>query len=468
MPGISRTMQAPASSSVHGRSTEQELVCELLELARRGPGGVVLVDGEPGIGKSAVLRQSVEVAAGQGFAVLTRGAEVGARIATAPVLVCIDDLHLAGAATLASLRTLPGDLAGRHVAWLLARSTAVLHGADQLFDLLEKAGGVRITLDPLPPDAVRAIIADRFGVPPNDALAELAAGAAGNPALVTELLDGLSDEQGVEVVDGHASLSLSALPQRVQRLARRRLADLTKQARQVLMTAAVIGPIFRLEDVCTMVGTTPAALLPVLEETLDAAVTTALDDAFAFRQPLLRRAICDLVPRPARAALRHQYEALLEAPAPSVPSPVQSLPVQSLPVQALPVQVLPAEDLGVLYVERGEPDQAILHFEEALQGYREAGADRDEARVRSRLRALGVRSRHWQTVQAKPITGWDSLTGTEQTVAGLVAQGLNNKQAAARLYISQHTVAHHLRRAFCKLGITSRVELTRIVIEQSA
>jgi DNA-binding CsgD family transcriptional regulator len=35
------------------------------------------------------------------------------------------------------------------------------------------------------------------------------------------------------------------------------------------------------------------------------------------------------------------------------------------------------------------------------------------------------------------------------------------------MYISTHTVAHHLRQAFRKLSITSRVELTRIVIEEA-
>ena len=35
------------------------------------------------------------------------------------------------------------------------------------------------------------------------------------------------------------------------------------------------------------------------------------------------------------------------------------------------------------------------------------------------------------------------------------------------MYISTHTVAHHRRRAFRKLSIASRVELTRIVIEQA-
>ena len=49
----------------------------------------------------------------------------------------------------------------------------------------------------------------------------------------------------------------------------------------------------------------------------------------------------------------------------------------------------------------------------------------------------------------------------------LVAQGLNNNQVAARMYISTHTVAHHLRQAFRKLSIASRVELTRIIIERA-
>ena len=36
------------------------------------------------------------------------------------------------------------------------------------------------------------------------------------------------------------------------------------------------------------------------------------------------------------------------------------------------------------------------------------------------------------------------------------------------MYISTHTVAHHLRQAYRKLSIASRVELARIVIERAA
>ena len=126
-----------------------------------------------------------------------------------------------------------------------------------------------------------------------------------------------------------------------------------------------------------------------------------------------------------------------------------------------------AEDLGVLHASHGDRDQVIGHLKDALGGYRQVGAARDQARVRRRLRQLGIRRRHWATPAARPVTGWDSLTDTEQAVAGLVAEGLNNNQVAARMYISTHTVAHHLRQAFRKLSIASRVELARIVIEQA-
>ena len=117
-----------------------------------------------------------------------------------------------------------------------------------------------------------------------------------------------------------------------------------------------------------------------------------------------------------------------------------------------------AEDLAVLLTSTAK-DQAIRHLKTALDGYRQTGADRDQARIRRRLRELGVRRRHWTTPATRPLAGWDSLTDTEQAVSRLVAQGLNNNQVAARMYISTHTVAHHLRQAFRKLQIASRVEL---------
>src|ERR1700753_1474227 len=86
-----------------------------------------------------------------------------------------------------------------------------------------------------------------------------------------------------------------------------------------------------------------------------------------------------------------------------------------------------AEDLGVLHDRQGGREQAICSLKEALDLYAHAGADRDQARTRRRLRKLGIRRRHWTTRFDRPVTGWGSLTGTEQTVAALVAPGLDHK-----------------------------------------
>ncbi|HUB69598.1 MAG TPA: helix-turn-helix transcriptional regulator [Acidimicrobiales bacterium] len=62
--------------------------------------------------------------------------------------------------------------------------------------------------------------------------------------------------------------------------------------------------------------------------------------------------------------------------------------------------------------------------------------------------------------------GWDSLTGTEYRVAALVALGLTNRQVAREAFMSRHTVDSHLRHIFRKLGIGSRVQLARLVVER--
>jgi DNA-binding CsgD family transcriptional regulator len=63
-----------------------------------------------------------------------------------------------------------------------------------------------------------------------------------------------------------------------------------------------------------------------------------------------------------------------------------------------------------------------------------------------------------------PDKGWASLTKAELAVAEIVAEGHTNREAAAQLYVSADTVNTHLRHAFAKLGIRSRVELARLVL----
>jgi DNA-binding CsgD family transcriptional regulator len=122
------------------------------------------------------------------------------------------------------------------------------------------------------------------------------------------------------------------------------------------------------------------------------------------------------------------------------------------------------EDAGRLHARTGDSARARKALGEALVRYQHVDAARDSARVRARLRRLGVRRSHGGR-KDRPVSGWDSLTESEQRVARVIAEGLTTGQAAQRLFISPHTVDSHVRHGFRKLGISSRVEMTRIVLQ---
>ena len=82
----------------------------------------------------------------------------------------------------------------------------------------------------------------------------------------------------------------------------------------------------------------------------------------------------------------------------------------------------------------------------------------DEGRALSLEEATAyARRSHGERSQA--VLGWSALTPTEADVARAVADGLTNKQAAERLFISVPTVKTHLRHIFAKLGIDNRTQL---------
>nr|WTC14149.1 LuxR C-terminal-related transcriptional regulator [Streptomyces anthocyanicus] len=111
-----------------------------------------------------------------------------------------------------------------------------------------------------------------------------------------------------------------------------------------------------------------------------------------------------------------------------------------------------------------EPSGAALsRFEEALRRYEACGAEGDARRVRGRLRAFGVRTLPSAGTAAPAANvGWRGLSGSELSVARLIAHGATNREAAQRLFLSPHTVNTHLRHVFVKLGIRSRVQLARL------
>jgi DNA-binding CsgD family transcriptional regulator/DNA-binding Lrp family transcriptional regulator len=124
------------------------------------------------------------------------------------------------------------------------------------------------------------------------------------------------------------------------------------------------------------------------------------------------------------------------------------------------------EDLGLAHQRQGTADSGIDALTQALVLFVRAGATRDAARLRSRLRALGVRRR--VATAEKPATGWAAMTKSELAVAELVASGLTNREIAERLFVSPHTVNTHLRQVFAKLEVNSRVDLTRLAMERDS
>jgi DNA-binding CsgD family transcriptional regulator len=123
------------------------------------------------------------------------------------------------------------------------------------------------------------------------------------------------------------------------------------------------------------------------------------------------------------------------------------------------------EDLGRVLAQQGDNASAIAALDEALTISARVGASWDAARVRSRLRRLGVRRRIARI--DRPKTGWEALTEAESLVANLAAHGGTNREIADKLFISTHTVNTHLRHVFEKLGVNSRVHLTRLVAGRS-
>ena len=96
----------------------------------------------------------------------------------------------------------------------------------------------------------------------------------------------------------------------------------------------------------------------------------------------------------------------------------------------------------------------------AFEMFTAMGVEAFAGRAERELLATGER------VRERSVETREDLTAQEAQVARLARDGLSNVEIGARLFISQHTVAYHLRKVFSKLGITSRNQLDRVLPER--
>jgi DNA-binding CsgD family transcriptional regulator len=99
------------------------------------------------------------------------------------------------------------------------------------------------------------------------------------------------------------------------------------------------------------------------------------------------------------------------------------------------------------------------HLRQAHEMFSTMEAQSFVERARVELLATGGRARK-RTVDTS-----NELTPQEAQIAKLVGRGAPNREIAAQLFISQSTVEYHLHKVFRKLGVTSRTQLARRVLE---
>jgi DNA-binding CsgD family transcriptional regulator/tetratricopeptide (TPR) repeat protein len=310
---------------------------------------MLLVEGPQGIGKSQLLHEAAEAAERTGIAVAHGVAdELGQLIPLAPLgmalgepalappgedagreaydlrlslverlralleeraghgplLITLDDLHWADPTTQLALRSLLPELVSYPIVWMLARTSGIGDpGLDGLYELLEHEGATRLVLDPLDERAVAEIAADVLGAPPGPDVLELAAGARGNPFLLTELLRTCKLEGVIEVAAGNVRLTSAA---RVQASTRSRLIRLSASTRHLLQVAGVLGRTFSVDDLAEMLAEPVSELLPGLAEAVRAGVVVPAADRLAFRHDLLWQAVAEGLSDSVRMALHRQ------------------------------------------------------------------------------------------------------------------------------------------------------------------
>jgi predicted ATPase len=151
------------------------------------------------------------------------------------------------------------------------------------------ANGIRMNLGPLLPESVLELAGGLLSARLAPNLARRAAGAAGNPLFVQELLDALVTA-GAIIVDaqGQAEVAVDALPSSLAATILQRMSDLPPETVTFCRSPPCSDLAFPLADLAVLSGRSTVDLLAALRPALTSGVLGDTGSQLAFRHELLR------------------------------------------------------------------------------------------------------------------------------------------------------------------------------------
>lgn len=362
MPGsLTRPSPESGTSVVIGRDGEIEMLAALAGRVAAGRGAVVLVAGEPGIGKTSLLdaarvrcvaaglhirlgaatelRQTVPFAALRSWldadtpgadpipALLdrdfrARDAEARHEIvvaeailddvetwcATGPLALIMDDVHWADASSVSVLQRLCTRIEELPLLLLLgARPQPQDSAFTALSAELLACRAPLIRLGGLSAGAAAELVSHIVGATPGPGLLREVAGASGNPRYITELVAALLREQAITVLADTADISETVAGQRpsatLAQAISRRLDFLPRRTRHVLATAAALGPVVDVTELAAVLDRSLLDVWSVVSDVMATGVLALVDSEVVFRHDLIRRVLSDQLPATVRAGL---------------------------------------------------------------------------------------------------------------------------------------------------------------------
>lgn len=267
----------------------------------------------------------------------------------------------------------------------------------------------RIDPESLDPEVMALMAHDILGAAPGPQLQQQIDGAGGNPALLLALLHGWQEAGQLRRHDDVIETATGSAPPEVRPAVLGRVGRLTDRCQDLLTVAAVFERPFGVAILAAVAGRSVIDVLASLREAIAARLLLEVAGVLSFRHELVREILYEATPATVRAALHGQI-----------------------------AEALRADRASPALVGHHQLRAAELSYVEAAAQWPAAPAEGTALR-------------------------WDLLTPTERQAALLVAHGLSNKQAGARLQVSARTIETHLAHVFAKLGINSRVELAGAV-----